>query len=127
MCFNNAWGTICDHSFSSSDAKVVCTQLGYRFNETKVLPIFDFSQGSGPIFLDELACDGDEENVLECGGSAPGLHSCTHSQDAAIRCIGECYFMGGCWGGRCGLERKKLYISRTVLLKPVVEVFILAM
>ena len=90
MCFNSAWGTICDHSFSSSDANVVCTQLGYKFNGTELLPISEFSQGTGPIFFDELACDGDEESVLECGGSAPGLYTCTHSQDAAIRCIGEC-------------------------------------
>ena len=91
VCFNSAWGTVCDHSFSSSDASVVCTQLGYRFNGTELLPISEFAQGSGPIFFDELACSGEEESVQDCGGSAPGLHTCTHSQDAAIRCIGECY------------------------------------
>ena len=89
MCFNSAWGTVCDHSFSSSDANVVCTQLGYRFNGTEILTISDFLFGTGPIFVDELSCDGDEERVMDCGGSAPGLHTCTHSQDAAVRCIGE--------------------------------------
>ena len=93
VCFNSAWGTVCDHSFSSSDANVVCTQLGYRFNGTELLPISDFTQGSGPIFLDELACDGDERSVLDCGKSAPGLYTCTHSQDAGVRCIGQCYHM----------------------------------
>ena len=29
ICMNNAWGTVCNNSFSSSDAEVVCTQLGY--------------------------------------------------------------------------------------------------
>ena len=89
VCFNKAWGTICDTSFSTSDATVVCRQLGYRFNGTEVLPISEFSQGSGPIFLDEVACDGDEEQLSECGTAAPGLYTCTHNQDAAIRCIGE--------------------------------------
>ena len=91
MCFNNAWGTVCDNSFSSSDANVVCTQLGYKFNGTELLSLSEFSQGTGPIFLDELACRGDEQRVMDCGGSAHGLHTCTHSQDVMIRCIGELY------------------------------------
>ena len=90
VCYNKAWGTICDTRFSTSDATVVCRQLGYRFNGTQVLPVSEFSQGIGPIFLDKVACDGDEEQLLECGGTSPlGLYTCTHSQDTAIRCIGE--------------------------------------
>ena len=89
VCYNMAWGTICDTTFNTSDATVVCRQLGYRFIGTQVLPISEFSQGSGPIFLDEVACNGDEEQLSECRTSAPGLYTCSHNQDAAIRCIGE--------------------------------------
>ena len=93
ICMNNAWGTVCNNSFSSSDAEVVCTLLGYRFNGSSVLAPSEFSQGSGPIFLDRVSCEGGEERVLDCQQAPIGLHTCTHQQDTGVKCIGKYVFV----------------------------------
>ena len=88
ICINNAWGTICNNRFSTSDTRVICRDLGYTFSDSYTLATSEFSPGTGPIFLDELECRGDEERVLECQHFF-GIHSCTHDQDAAMRCVGK--------------------------------------
>ncbi len=48
-----------------------------------------FGEGSGPIFLDKLTCSGQESMLLDCDTRTPrGVHSCDHSQDAGVKCIG---------------------------------------
>jgi len=47
-----------------------------------------FSNGSGSILLDELRCNGSERTLLECGHNSVGVHDCSHSEDAGVRCGG---------------------------------------
>lgn len=32
ICLNNAWGTVCDSTFSEDEANVICNQTGFRYN-----------------------------------------------------------------------------------------------
>ena len=88
ICINNAWGTICGNQLSSSDPVIICQSLGYPFTDAYPIPLPDTPYGSGPIFLDNLDCDGSEEGVLNCLYSV-GVHSCSHDQDVAVKCVGK--------------------------------------
>ena len=49
-----------------------------------------FGEGSGPIFLDDLMCTGDEASLLECArGSDINASDCAHREDAGVRCQGK--------------------------------------
>ena len=51
------------------------------------LPFAIFGQGYGPIFLDNVACTGDEFNLAKC--SHPGIArapNCIHNEDAGVIC-----------------------------------------
>ena len=48
-----------------------------------------FGASSGPIFLDQLHCSGDESSLLECDRFAVlGLHTCDQTQEAGVMCTG---------------------------------------
>ena len=60
-----------------------------------------FSNGSGSILLDELSCAGSESSLLECGHNPVGVHDCSHSEDAGVRCGGVCVCMFVLWMHAC--------------------------
>ena len=67
------------------EARVVCSQLGYRFT-IRVLPGSEVPSGSGQIWLDNVYCQGNEQNLTECGHDGWGNHYCNRSQVAGVEC-----------------------------------------
>ena len=86
FCYNNDWGTVCDNSWGISDATVVCRQLGFSFEGARAFSQARFGQGTGHILLDEVGCVGTERRLANCFASGIGIHDCSHSEDAGVRC-----------------------------------------
>ena len=82
---NGAWGTVCDDSWDLFDTAVVCHQLDYE--HTLSAPHrAAFGRGSGPIWLDDVACVGNESSIFNCTHLGIGVHNCGHYSDASAVC-----------------------------------------
>ena len=48
-----------------------------------------YGSGSGPIWLDDLRCTGDESSLVECNHGGWGINNCGHHEDVSITCFGS--------------------------------------
>ena len=83
--YNGTWGTICDDSWDLQDADVVCRQLGYG-GALSAPRAATFKQGTGPIWLDDVGCFGNEKSISQCSHQGWGVENCWHSEDAGVVC-----------------------------------------
>ena len=87
--YNGEWGTVCDDGWNNINAGVVCRQLGFgTFGRTYFRRIY-YGQGSGPIWLDNVLCIGNESTLASCSHLGFGItRSCDHYEDVGVRCYG---------------------------------------
>lgn len=100
ICLNDEWGTVCNQMWDATDAGVVCRQLGFPsigifkimaegikehclFAEAETLIQ---AEGGGRIWLHNVQCTGRERALIDCTSISSGVNSCTHAQDAGVRC-----------------------------------------
>lgn len=92
VLINGEWGTVCDNEWNLEDANVSCRQLGYKsalLNFTREY----FGRGSGPIWISNVQCNGNETSLLECRQERVLQRGCTHKQDVGVLCRGKAFWM----------------------------------
>ncbi|XP_065846358.1 neurotrypsin-like isoform X2 [Oscarella lobularis] len=83
---NNRWGTICDDYFALNEAIVACRQLGFTTGYVGYKSRAFYGRGSGPIWIDDLRCSGNESSIDKCSFNGWGSHNCYHSEDVGVVC-----------------------------------------
>ncbi|XP_048747371.1 deleted in malignant brain tumors 1 protein-like [Ostrea edulis] len=85
LLHDGKWGTVCDDDFDTSDGDVICRMLGYK-GAIRVFGTAHFSNGYGPIWQDNLHCNGDEADIGDCASNGWGNTDCGHGEDAGVSC-----------------------------------------
>lgn len=90
VLYNCTWGTVCDDYFDWREAFVVCRQLNYVgvLSVSRARSARRFGNGEGPIWLDDVHCNGSEDSIFDCQHRGFGIHNCGHTEDIGIICGG---------------------------------------
>jgi len=90
------WGVVCDDYWTDDDADVVCRAVGHERSEPHAGRFRKsyFGAGTGPIWLDDLLCNGEESSLLDCpvvggrqGREVIGEHNCRVTEIVGVRCM----------------------------------------
>ena len=64
--YDGQWGTVCNDAWDINDANVVCRQLGFSQLASQARGSAYYGQGSGSIWIDDVACSGNESHIYDC-------------------------------------------------------------
>ena len=58
----------------------------YNLRNIKAYSSAAFGQGNGKIMLDEVHCNGKENDISECPSNDWFTNNCAHSEDVSVSC-----------------------------------------
>jgi len=80
---DGVWGTVCKSMFGEQEARVACRSLGLPDGQSLANNVED---GNGRIWMDQVACGGNEQSISECTFKGWNKHNCSHLDDVGVRC-----------------------------------------
>jgi len=83
-----SWGAVCSDHFSGTAARFVCYMLGYGHNGRLIGfgKHRHFGSDRGPIWLDNLRCNGTETSLADCRRDDRG-RECPDSEIVSVSCV----------------------------------------
>ncbi|XP_017889391.1 lysyl oxidase homolog 2B isoform X1 [Ceratina calcarata] len=79
------WGSVCDDEWDYLEANVACRQLGFD-GAIKPTTNGHFGQARRKYWMDNVYCDGSEEELFKCRFDGWGRSDCESSEAAGVIC-----------------------------------------
>ena len=84
----HSWGGVCDDGFGMQEANVFCKAAGFRLGAKEAVLLSRFGPTSdGKINLDQVECEGHEEDLMDCKFNPWLEHDCSVKEFAGVFCI----------------------------------------
>lgn len=115
VLYQGYWGTVCDDSWDTQDAEVVCRQLGCG-HSVSAPGGAHFGQGSGNILLGAVYCSGQEPYLSSCQHDGWYNHDCGHREDAGVVCSGSAAVASSCCMRTLGQHRAYMCMCACMLI-----------
>ncbi|CAM5078789.1 unnamed protein product [Natator depressus] len=87
--YNGTWGSVCSNQMSGVTPAIVCKQLNCG-DRGQVARDFAYGAGSGPTWLDHVACSEQHRSLWQCPSGIWKQQSCDNrAEETHISCSGE--------------------------------------
>ncbi|XP_039373302.1 scavenger receptor cysteine-rich type 1 protein M130-like [Mauremys reevesii] len=86
--YNGTWGSVCSNQMSEVTPAIVCKQLNCG-DGGKIARDFEYGAGSGPTWLDHVACSEQHSSIWQCPSKPWNPTSCNNrAEETHIFCTG---------------------------------------
>ncbi|CAM5081675.1 unnamed protein product [Eretmochelys imbricata] len=87
--YNGTWGSVCSNQMSGVTPAIVCKQLNCG-DGGQIARDFEYGPGSGPTWLDHVACSEQHSSLWQCPSETWDPKSCDNrAEETHISCTGK--------------------------------------